>query len=166
LSEVVIAQAVAVAGAVRPRRRLEDTAARLFIRGQPVGEQAVRRFWDDWLRRAQDWLGAAASPDADPDLEIAADRARAFIRMLSRPTARKMRRRLQGQAESVDSLLLSAVQNVLAILQTGEPLTDGGFRELLQASGSWPSSPTATGMWGPSVHLFLTTCWTHCATLA
>jgi hypothetical protein len=62
-------------------------------------------------------------------------RARELVNSLASWDRGQMRRRLRGREESADSILLSIAQNLLAVLQTGKPLSDDGLKEILEGTG-------------------------------
>lgn len=131
--EGTVERGVEVAGLIRPRRSLGEVALVLFSRGRPVPPRVVKAAYLEWLRRAEKWLGAATSPEAQFDLAEA--RARVLLGWsLQTKRGRRMRRRLKGGNEPADSRLLSALTNLLLVFQ-GAFTTDEGIIEMLEAGG-------------------------------
>jgi hypothetical protein len=131
--EGTVERGIEIAILIKPRRTLQDVALILFARGRPVRLAVLKAAYLEWLARIEKWLGSAETPAEKLDL---AERKGLQLRRgaLATRRGRQMRRRLRGRDESADSILLSALTNMLLVLQ-GAETTDDGIMELLEAGG-------------------------------
>ncbi len=121
----------------RRRRPLDQIALILFVRREPVPIAAVKGAYVALLNHVEKWLGDAAT-HADPELEVAAARADQMVKYLVRTRqGRRMLGRLRRRVPEVapQDVLVSVLQNILSILQSGDPTATEGLDELYLAGG-------------------------------
>lgn len=132
-----IDQAAAVARLARRRRPLDQIALILFVRREPVPIAAVKAAYAALLNHVEKWLGDAAT-HADPELNVAAVRADQVLKYLLRTRqGRRMVGRLRRGVPGVPprEVLVSVLQNIFSILQSGDPASHEGLDELYMAGG-------------------------------
>jgi DNA-binding transcriptional MerR regulator len=130
----VAAQAAEIARLLRTRNRLDDVAMLLFCRGYEVDETALKRAYVAHLELVRRRiLRRSKSKDT---LTIAEAATRTLLRAM-RGDARlaEWRARLRGRDEPASSILESALTNFMHVLLVGQPASEGGLREFLDAGG-------------------------------
>jgi hypothetical protein len=136
-------RAVLVAARVKHRRALGDVALELFVEGEAVPLDAIRRALLTHVDALERWVGPAKTQQGM--LNVAEARAKQLMHVAARTrNGRAMRRRLSTLGDPADGVLWSVLTQFLIILQGGY-VSDEGLRELFVASGMVRLLPGGNG---------------------